>query len=165
MAMLSLCSTLGKVVLISVFVCEYQTANAFQTTSRFSPGFTRPTNRESFALFQSSITADLATTTIDAAVEPVIKQATSKDGPPPLGTILKMLPKESFVIDTQTGLTYFGIDLLAVMASLGFLNAVVTSDLYHALPIWGQALTVAPLQVLVCFDRDATTMCQKFDHN
>ena len=70
-----------------------------------------------------------------------------------------MLPKESFDIDTQTGLMYFGIDLLAVMASLGFLNTVVASDLYHSLPIWGQALTVAPLQVLVCFCANCKEIC------
>jgi omega-3 fatty acid desaturase (delta-15 desaturase) len=34
---------------------------------------------------------------------------------------------------------------------MGFLNAVVTSDLYHSFPIWGQALAVAPLQVLTGF--------------
>jgi hypothetical protein len=67
----------------------------------------------------------------------------------PLGTILRMLPRESFEIDTKAGLFYFGVDLVAVGATLGFLNAVVTSDIYHSIPIWMQALTVAPLQVLV----------------
>jgi hypothetical protein len=160
MTMASSCFTLGKVVLLLAFLCEGKTVNAFQTTSGFSPVHTanrgvlsKNSSPKTPALFQSSITADLGTTTSDTAVEPVVKHITSKAGPPALGTILKMLPKESFVIDTQLGLLYFGIDLLSVMASLGFLNAVVSSDLYHSLPIWGQALTVAPLQVLVCFDR------------
>ena len=70
---------------------------------------------------------------------------------PSLGSLLKMLPSNVFDIDTPTSLFYFGIDTLAVVGSLGFLNAVVTSDIYHSLPIWQQALTVAPLQVLAGF--------------
>ena len=96
-------------------------------------------------VFQSSIT-DFPATVLP---EPLSKQATSNNVPLPLGTILRMLPKESFDIDTKTGLFYFGVDLVAVGATLGFLNAVVTSDVYHSIPIWGQALTVAPLQILV----------------
>jgi len=97
-------------------------------------------------LYQSSFVAELPTSGVleETAVEQV-----AVNRPPPLGTIMKMLPRESFDIDTKTGLFYFGVDLIAVAASLGFLNAVVTSDLYHSFPIWGQALTVAPLQVLV----------------
>ena len=68
--------------------------------------------------------------------------------PPMQGEIMKWLPKSTFDIDTKTSLTYFGIDLAAVVATLGFLDAVVTSDLYHAFPVWGQAMAVAPLQVL-----------------
>jgi omega-3 fatty acid desaturase (delta-15 desaturase) len=67
---------------------------------------------------------------------------------PMQGQIMKWLPKSTFNIDTKTSLMYFGIDLAAVAASIGLLGAVVTSDIYHSLPIWGQALTVAPLQVL-----------------
>jgi omega-3 fatty acid desaturase (delta-15 desaturase) len=67
------------------------------------------------------------------------------------GTIMKMLPKSSFHVDTKTSLLYFGVDLVAVVSTLGFLDAVVTSDIYHALPKWQQALAVAPLQVLAGF--------------
>jgi omega-3 fatty acid desaturase (delta-15 desaturase) len=74
-----------------------------------------------------------------------------KDGIPKLGAIMKMLPKESFEIDTKTSLAYFAIDAAAVIASLGFLDAVVTSDIYHSLPVWQQAMMVAPLQVLAGF--------------
>ena len=70
---------------------------------------------------------------------------------PDLGTIMKMLPKKSFDIDTKESLFYFGVDFIACVASLGFLNAVVTSDLYHSFPLWAQALSVAPLQVLSGF--------------
>ena len=71
--------------------------------------------------------------------------------PPVAGSIMKMLPKETFDIDTPTSLFYFGVDLLAVIATMGFLDAVVTSDIYHALPMYAQALSVAPLQVLTGF--------------
>lgn len=70
---------------------------------------------------------------------------------PSLGSILKTLPRESFNIDTKTSLFYFAVDLAACIGTLEFLNLVVQSDLYHSLPIWGQALTVAPLQVLSGF--------------
>lgn len=71
--------------------------------------------------------------------------------PPVPGAVMKMLPKSTFDIDTPTSLFYFGVDLLAVAATMGFLDVVVTSDNYHALPIWAQAMCVAPLQVLTGF--------------
>lgn len=64
---------------------------------------------------------------------------------------MRMLPKDSFQIDTATGLFYFGLDFAAVTASMTFLHAVVTSDIYHSLPVPAQALAVAPLQVLTGF--------------
>jgi acyl-lipid omega-3 desaturase len=70
---------------------------------------------------------------------------------PMQGEIMKMLPKETFRVDTKTSLFYFGVDFLAVIASMGFLNVVVHSDVYHSLPIVAQALAVAPLQVLTGF--------------
>jgi acyl-lipid omega-3 desaturase len=73
------------------------------------------------------------------------------DEPPKLKDVKHMLPKEAFHVDTATSLSYFAVDLLAVTATMGFLNMVVTSDLYHALPTWSQALAVAPLQVLTGF--------------
>ena len=79
------------------------------------------------------------------------KKEDEQNDVPTLGTIMKMLPKESFHIDTKESLFYFGVDFIACVASLGFLNAVVTSDLYHSFPLWGQALSVAPLQVLSGF--------------
>jgi omega-3 fatty acid desaturase (delta-15 desaturase) len=70
---------------------------------------------------------------------------------PRLGTVMKMLPKETWNIDTPTSLFYFGVDFAAVAATMGFLNTVVTSDEYHSFPIWLQGLSVAPLQVLTGF--------------
>lgn len=74
-----------------------------------------------------------------------------EDEVPKLGTIMKMLPKEIFEIDTPTSLFYFGVDFAAVAATMGFLNVVVKSDAYHSFPIWLQGLSVAPLQVLTGF--------------
>lgn len=70
---------------------------------------------------------------------------------PKVGEVMRMLPKETFKIDTKTGLFYFAVDFLAVVSSMGFLNAVVTSNLYHSFPVWAQAMTVAPLQLLTGF--------------
>lgn len=71
--------------------------------------------------------------------------------PPKLGTIVKMLPKDTWKVDTATSLKYFAIDMAAVITSMGFLNAVVTSDNYHNLQLWQQAAAVVPLQILTGF--------------
>jgi len=71
--------------------------------------------------------------------------------PPKAGAIAKMLPKETWKVDTRISLGYFAIDLLAVVSSMTFLNAVVTSDNYHSLQMWEQALAVIPLQILTGF--------------
>jgi len=85
--------------------------------------------------------------------DPGIKAFEKEPQIPSLGAIAKLLPKSAFDIDTKTSLFYFGIDLVAVVSSLSFLNAVVHSDFYQALaPSWPlQALMVAPLQVLCGF--------------
>lgn len=88
---------------------------------------------------------DLRNSDTDDAEDTVVKKL------PNLGELGRMLPKESFDIDTKTSLFYFTVDLIACIASLGFLDLVVTSDFYHSLPIVAQALTVAPLQILAGF--------------
>jgi omega-3 fatty acid desaturase (delta-15 desaturase) len=70
---------------------------------------------------------------------------------PTLNKLRKMLPKESFQVDTATSVFYFLVDLAAVVSSIGFLDLVVTSDKYHSFPWWEQAILVAPLQVLAGF--------------
>jgi acyl-lipid omega-3 desaturase len=70
---------------------------------------------------------------------------------PALGSIARMLPKEVFEVSTKESLMYFGLDLAAVTACMTALYTVVTSDVYHGLPIWQQGLMVAPLQVLTGF--------------
>ena len=75
----------------------------------------------------------------------------TNDDPPLPGTIMKMLPKETWVVDTPTSLMYFTADVLAVLSSMAFLNAVVTSDIYQTLPMYQQAMAVVPLQILTGF--------------
>ena len=57
------------------------------------------------------------------------------DEVPKVGEVMRMLPKEIFNVNTAMGLFYFGVDFAAVAATMGFLNAVVTSDVYHSLPV------------------------------
>jgi len=80
-----------------------------------------------------------------------INTAIDVNEPPRAGTVMKMLPKETWDIDTKTSLFYFGVDFAAVFATMGFLNTVVTSEVYHSFPIWLQGLSVAPLQILTGF--------------
>ena len=74
-----------------------------------------------------------------------------KEGYPKLGSIMKALPDEVFQVNTKTSLFYFAIDSIAVIASIGLLHGVVTSNIYHSLALWQQALTVAPFQLLAGF--------------
>ncbi len=73
------------------------------------------------------------------------------DEPPTLGQVRKLLPADVFQVDTATSLFYFAVDFIAVAGTMGFLNQVVTSDIYHGLAWWNQALLVVPLQVLTGF--------------
>lgn len=71
--------------------------------------------------------------------------------PPKAREVAKMLPKETFEVDTATSLLYFGLDFAAVAATMGFLNAVVHSQIYRAQPVLLQGMMVAPLQLLTGF--------------
>ncbi len=73
------------------------------------------------------------------------------EDPPLPGTIMKMLPKDTWLVDTPTSLMYFAADVLAVASSMTFLNAVVASDTYQMLPMYQQAAAVLPLQILTGF--------------
>lgn len=121
------------------------------------------TNAFALTRHPKSSTTSLQSTVLPTPTQDVIRQQQPELGeddlymtppersPPVPGAIMKMLPRETFDIDTPTSLFYFGVDLLAVVATMGFLDVVVTSDNYHALPMWAQALSVAPLQVLTGF--------------
>ena len=119
----------------------------FLTLARQVESFAAPNRVNNVALHQVATLAP-----------PVIKTEPEEggiyrddDGIPRLGSIMKMLPKESFDVDTKTSLAYFAIDAAAVIASLGFLDAIVTSEAYHSAPMWQQAIMVSPLQVLSGF--------------
>jgi omega-3 fatty acid desaturase (delta-15 desaturase) len=146
-----------KCAILALIACSSQdlhSTNAFSTTS-----FVRPTTR---TLTSSPTTnlqmSDVAFQDVTQQSPTLINMPNNKNDDvekereiPNLGTLAKMLPRESFDIDTKTSLFYFGLDLVACIASLGFLDVVVTSDLYHSLPIAAQALMVAPLQILSGF--------------
>ena len=77
--------------------------------------------------------------------------AYDKDGYPRLGSLMKALPQDIFKVSTTKSLFYFAVDTAACILSIGFLYAVVRSDIYQSMAIWQQALTVAPLQLLAGF--------------
>lgn len=75
----------------------------------------------------------------------------NEEDPPTMGQVIKMLPKKVFDINTRTSLFYFFLDMIGVLGSLNGLNAVVHSSFYKSIPIWQQALTVFPLQLVAGF--------------
>ena len=119
-----------------------------------SQSFQAPSPASSNKVVTPKTEVQAATTLRDVTLVPTTPSSERTNAPfaiPMQGEIMKMLPKESFQIDTKTSLFYFGVDFLAVASSMGFLNLVVNSDVYHSLPMIAQALTVAPLQVLTGF--------------
>jgi omega-3 fatty acid desaturase (delta-15 desaturase) len=77
--------------------------------------------------------------------------ATMKPPPPSLGTIMKMLPASTFDVSTPTSLLYFILDVSAVLLCMTALTTVIHTDIYHNLPLVGQALTVLPIQLVTGF--------------
>ena len=73
------------------------------------------------------------------------------NNPPQPGAIMKMLPKDTWKVSTKESLLYFSADVLAVISTMSFLYAVVSSEQYHSLPMFAQALEVLPLQILTGF--------------
>mmetsp|Transcript_24394 Transcript_24394/g.36185 ORF Transcript_24394/g.36185 Transcript_24394/m.36185 type:complete len:432 (-) Transcript_24394:230-1525(-) len=126
----------------------------------FAPVYHSTQQQASVTLLRSSILADDVIkgtssneplSTITNMNDEDITAMMRNDNPPLPGTIMKMLPKDTFQVDTATSLMYAGLDVAAVAGSMSFLYAVVQSDFYNGLPIAGQALTVAPLQILTGF--------------
>ena len=154
-----------RFIVLSLVACSYHSrftaTDAFSTTSFTSPTLSSSKKTKAYAtnLKMSDIAIQEKTSFLRMPEQLTntnnnnIKNddETEKNEIPSLGTIAKMLPRESFDIDTKTSLFYFGVDFVACVASLGFLDLVVTSDFYHSLPIVAQALTVAPLQILSGF--------------
>ena len=77
--------------------------------------------------------------------------AVLNNNPPQPGAIMKMLPKDTWKVSTKESLLYFTADVVAVISTMSFLYAVVTSEQYHSLPMFAQALEVLPLQILTGF--------------
>jgi len=134
-----------------VAVALISTSDAFTTCQRSSS-----TVRQTFSSLSSTV---LPVPTTDELV-PLHPELDENDlylepdvnyEPPKIGKLMKMIPKQSFDIETKASLLYFGIDLLAVGTSMGFLNSVVTSETYHSMPFYLQAMAVIPLQLLTGF--------------
>jgi omega-3 fatty acid desaturase (delta-15 desaturase) len=154
-----------KFTILSLMACSCQrlaVTDAFSTTS-FTSAIHSSTMKSNTAHITSLEMSDIAVqekrTFLDIPEQLTNNSNNNMDNDinaeqnevPSLGTVRRMLPRESFDVDTKTSLFYFGIDFVACVASLGFLDLVVTSDFYHSLPIVAQALTVAPLQILSGF--------------
>ena len=151
------------------------TAKASSSTSFFVKSRTVTNrNKESFELSAAIVDESLTTappgltvtTTAGLTTDPTTTTTTSMDDknvniveedsfninePPKLHEVKKMLPAESFRVDTVTSLKYFGLDFVAVVSSMTFLHAVVTSEFYKSVPFWGQAMMACPLQILTGF--------------
>jgi omega-3 fatty acid desaturase (delta-15 desaturase) len=158
-------------ILVAVFVARTEVAYSFSVpahTLKHTSTYTSTTKYESG---RNNVALKVATGMI--APPPVLEEETKtsiemtnkkneellsydKEGYPKLGSIMKALPNEVFQVNTKTSLFYFAIDTIAVVASIGMLHGVVTSNIYHSLALWQQALTVAPFQVLAGF----TMWCQ-----
>ena len=103
------------------------------------------------ATFVPTNSTYLETPVIDANNDVLNRMDEISNEPPTLAQVRKLLPAQVFKVDTRVSLFYFAVDFIAVAATMGFLNQVVTSDVYHSLPWWNQAIMVAPLQVLTGF--------------
>ncbi len=131
-------------VLISATPCWGYSSLSTRTTTSYGVSRTalKSTSTPFTTTSQSSNPLQPELDENDLYVEPVV---------PRVGTIMKMLPKETFDIHTPTSLFYFAVDAVAVLTSMGFLYAVVTSDVYHESPWVLQAAMAAPLQILSGF--------------
>ena len=122
--------------------------------SAFAPS--SPITRRNFSL-ASSTTVEDPFCQINYSPEdpkPCIEDnevAVLNNNPPQPGAIMKMLPKDTWKVSTKESLLYFTADVVAVISTMSFLYAVVTSDQYHSLPMLAQAIEVIPLQILTGF--------------
>ncbi len=144
----------------SIFSGALATALLWNAAESFAPIHHSVQKQASITSLRSSILADdvIKGTSSDEPLSTITDmkdgdiEAMMRDDEPPLpGTIVKMLPKDTFQVDTATSLMYAGLDVTAVACSMSFLYAVVQSDIYNGLPMAAQALTVAPLQILTGF--------------
>jgi omega-3 fatty acid desaturase (delta-15 desaturase) len=125
---------------------QLQFKNAIQRTSRGSSSLAVAMIDEQ--TFVGSLPETLATKSPASVV--TLPEQTKREVPN-IGTVMKMLPKSSFDVNTPTSLFYFGIDAIAVIGSMGYLSTVVHSDIYRNSPMFLQAAMAAPLQVLTGF--------------
>jgi len=154
-------------LLVAVFVARTEIAYSFSVPAHTHTHTHKSTTTKYNGIGRSNVALKVATGMV--APPPVLEDETKsssikttneknndllsydKEGYPKLGSIMKALPDEVFQVSTKTSLFYFAIDSIAVIASIGLLHGVVTSNIYHSLALWQQALTVAPFQLLAGF--------------
>ena len=152
---------------VAVFVALTEIAHSFSVPAHTHTHTHKSTTTKYNGIGRSNVALKVATGMV--APPPVLEDETKsssikttneknndllsydKEGYPKLGSIMKALPDEVFQVSTKTSLLYFAIDSIAVIASIGLLHGVVTSNIYHSLALWQQALTVAPFQLLAGF--------------
>jgi hypothetical protein len=106
------------------------------------------------AMMQADVAERVTAVPVDApsAVPAVDEEDAAVAGavsPPTLSEIRRQyLPKSVFQVDTVTSLKYFALDTCAVLCSMTVLYQYVHAPIYHNLPFYLQAMTVAPLQLL-----------------
>jgi acyl-lipid omega-3 desaturase len=147
----------GVVVFVIAGVCPVQAFSPRLVDHGISlPTLTSKTRNVKLMVAQE-LTLDVTAPTSESKGVPVAacslidQRNLNDDIPPSLGSIRKLLPPGVFQVDTPTSLLYFVLDLVAVLLSMGSLNAIVTSDFYHALPLFAQASTVLPIQMVTGF--------------
>ena len=154
-------------LLVAVFVARTEIAHSFSVPAHTHTHTHKSTTTKYNGIGRNNVALKVATGMV--APPPVLEDETKtssikttnennndllsydKEGYPKLGSIMKALPDEVFQVSTKTSLFYFAIDSIAVIASIGLLHGVVTSNIYHSLALWQQALTVAPFQLLAGF--------------
>ena len=119
--------------------------------SAFAPSSSTTTRRHISSLASSTVTKEDPFCQIEYSPEeptPCIEEeevtTILNNNPPQPGAIMKMLPKDTWKVSTKESLLYFTADVLAVISTMSFLYAVVTSEQYHSLPMLAQALEVLP---------------------
>jgi omega-3 fatty acid desaturase (delta-15 desaturase) len=108
---------------------------------------TRSARNGNVGPIQAALVADKIERSPTTSIANDITGSNVSDEPPTLGEVSKMFPKSVFQVSTKTSLGYFALDMLAVSATMTALHEIVVSDFYHSLPLFEQALIVAPLQI------------------
>lgn len=146
-----------KYLLATALAAFASSTSAFVTVSPLTRQISKDSPWKSSTVVHSSISLPSPPVVVNNGTDVCTTLSTptnvdvDMEKPPSMAVLRKMLPEKVWQIDSSTSLFYFGLDLAAVATTMGFLNAVVTSDVYHGLPLYAQAACVVPLQVMTGF--------------